>query len=384
MTSGIVVVLPLASAVLLAVVASWRVGAWINAGSASLQFLVACALVWHSSVAATHVVLLTAFVGMTTSWFGRRDIAVALTTRSMTRRRARLYHSGFQALIGAIQAATLVGDAMLSWLALVVAVGAAGTIVGAARGPAATVSRLVRCCAVGLLLALLGRLLLGVAPDAAGLFLLVGYGALAGLLPLHAWLVAAAAESVAPGALIVTTLLANAPLMLLMRVPIAPPWAIAFGLVTLLPCAVALWSRLDWRRTVAIAGMAQLGMVVFAIGVGAKPIAWLHLTMLALARSAVLQSQGNDMVAWLALGLLPLYALWLLAAPTIAVTAWLMVPLAVGAVVAAWALLARRPAGVPNDWIAATPGWLQIAIVVVLAFAMPGPVVAWFRAVAAG
>ena len=381
---SVVVLLPLASAVLLAAIASWRIGVWINAGSASLQFVVACALVWHSDVAAAHLVVLTAFVAMTTSWSGRRDIAAALTARSLNRRRARFYHAGFQALIGAIQAATLAGDPILSWLALLVAVGAAATVIGTARGSAEAVSRLVRHCAVGLSLALLGTLLLDRAPVAAGLLLLVGYGALAGLLPLHAWLVAAAARGVAPGALIVTTLLANAPLLVLMRVPIAAPWPMAFGLVTLLPCAVALWARLDWRRTVAVAGMAQLGMVVFAIGVGVKPIAWLQLTLLALARAAVLQSQGNDMVTWLAFALLPLYALWLLAEPTVAVAGWLGVPLAVAAVAAAWALLARRPAGVPSDWIAAAPGWLHVAIVVVAAFAMPGPVVAWFRTVGAG
>jgi hypothetical protein len=130
--------------------------------------------------------------------------------------------------------------------------------------------------------------------------------------------------------------------------------------------------------------MAQLGMVVFAIGVGAKPSAWLHLILLALARTAVLQSQGDDAIAWLTFAVLPLYALLPLVGTTVAVAAWLVVPLASGALLTAWALLRRCPAGRTVDWIAAAPVWLQVAIVVLLAFAMPAPVAAWFRTASAG
>ena len=197
-----VVALPFVTAAVLAAVASWRIGTWINAGSASLQFVVACLLVSRADAAETHLVLLTAFVAMTTSWFGRRDIAAALAARSLGRRRARLYHVGYQALIGAVQAATLAGDPILTWLALIVAVAAAATMTGAARGPAAATaaSRLVLYGAIGLLLALLGTLLLDLAPDPASVFLLLGYGALAGLVPLHSWLANASAEGVAPAA----------------------------------------------------------------------------------------------------------------------------------------------------------------------------------------
>lgn len=381
----IVVALPFVSAAVLSVVASWRIATWFNAGSASLQFVVACALAWQLRTAAAHLVLLTAFVAMTTSWFGRRDIAVSLAARSLNRQRIRRYHIGFQALIGAIQAAALADDLMLTWIALVIAVAAAAAVTGAARGAAAAAaaSCLVQHCAIGLLLALLGTLLLDLAPISAGVFLLLGYGTVAGLVPLHSWLADAVAEGVAPGAVIVM-LLANVPLMLFMRLHIVPKLLIGFGLVSLLPCAIALFARLDRRRTVALAGMAQLGMVVFAIGLGAKPVAWLHMTLLTLARSMVLQSQGEDTIAWLALALLPLYALYLLASPTVAVAPWLLVPLAISVLLTVWALLERRPGGMAADWVAAPPIWLQLALVMLLAFAMPAPVAAWFRGVAAG
>ena len=379
----IVVALPFVSAAVLSVVASWRIAIRFNAGSASLQFVVACALAWQVRTAATHLVLLTAFVAMTTSWFGRRDIAVSLAARSLNRQRIRRYHVGYQVLIGAIQAAALTDDLILTWIALVIAVAAAAAVTGAARGAAAAAaaSRLVQHCAIGLLLALLGTLLLDLAPIAAGVFLLLGYGTVAGLVPLHSWLADAVAEGVAPGAVIVM-LLANVPLMLFMRLHIVPELLIGFGLVSLLPCAVALSARLDRRRTVAFAGMAQLGMVVYAIGVGANQVAWLHMTLLTLVRSAVQQSQGEDTVAWLALALLPLYALYLLASPTVAVAPWLLVPLAISVLLTVWALLEDCPGGMLADWVAASPTWLQLALVMLLAFAMPGPVAAWFHGVA--
>jgi hydrogenase-4 component F len=381
-----VVALPIAAALLLALTASWRIGTWINAGFASLQFVVACGLAWQSASVATHLAVLTALVAMTTSWFGYRDVAAALAARSLSRREARRYHVGYQTLIGAIQAATLASDATLTWLALTVAVAAAAVVIGASRRPgaAAAASHLVLQCSIGLALALLGTLLLNLAPGSAGVFVLVGYGALAGLVPLHAWWPRAAAEDVMAPATVIVALLANVPLAMFMRLPIVPGDQIAFGLVSLLPAAVALFARLEWRQTVALASMAQLGMVVFAIGVGARQAAWLHLTLLVLARSAVLQSHGESVPAWLALALLPLYALYLLAGPTAAVAAWLLVPLAAGAVLAVWALLGRRPLGVPATWRIAAPIWLQLALVILLALGIPGRAIAFIRAVAAG
>jgi hydrogenase-4 component F len=311
---------------------------------------------------------------MTTSWFGRRDLAAALAARTLGRRRARLYHVGYQALVGALQLAVLADDPIVTWLALVAGVAAAAAVTGAVRGPAAreAASRLAVQCGIGLLLALLGTLLLDPVPTLAGVFLLLGYGAVAGLIPLHPWPVSAAGEGLAPGAIIVTALLPNVPLVLFMRLGIAPALLVAFGLAVLLACAVATFTGVDWRRVATLAGMAQLGMVVFAIGVGARQAAWQHMTLLALARSAVLQSQGNDVFAWLTFAaLLPLYALYRLAEPTVAVAPVLLLPLAVGVLLAAVALTGRRPAGATAGWVAATPVWLQLAVIAVLAFAVP-------------
>ena len=367
------VALPFASALVLALVPSWRFGVRFNASSATLQFLVAGALVWQADTPASRLVALTAFVAMATSWSGRQEITAALATRLLSRQRARRYHAGYQLLVGAIQAATLADELMLTWLALVVAVAAAAIITGAARsdGAATAASRLIRDCSIGLSLALLGTVLLDVMPNSAAIFLLLGYGALAGLVPLHAWWVCAVEEGIPSGAIVVT-LMANVPIKVfasLHGMPAAD--LITFALVSLIPAAAALFAPLDWRRRAALATTAQLGMVVFAIGVGANGAAWLLLALLSLARAVVLQSHGEDVFAWLGLALLPLYALHLLAGPTVALQAWLLAPLAAGALLTSCALLAHRPTAAPANWRTSMPIWLQLSVMILLAFALP-------------
>ena len=374
----IIVVLPLLSAVALALIASWRIGAWVNAATASLQFVVACALAALAGSPATQPVLLTAYVAMTTSWFGHRDIAASLSARALSRRRVRLYHAGYQTQVSAMQLALLAQSFLLDWIALATAVAAAATLTGAVRGSAAgaAVSRIVRHCAVGLVFALVGTVLLHPAPGLAGVLFVLGYGAVGGLLPLSSWSINAAGESVTPGAIMVT-LLANVPLALFMRLNITPALLMAFGLVALLVSAVTLCASLDRRRLVALAGTMQLGISIFAIGLGATQVASLSVTLLTLVRTAVLQSRCADIAAWSFLALLPVYALALLAAPAAAVAGWLLLPLAAGVLLAVWALGMRPPPDVPAVRLAVSPIWLQLALVALLAVAIPG-MIGWF------
>jgi formate hydrogenlyase subunit 3/multisubunit Na+/H+ antiporter MnhD subunit len=239
-------------------------------------------------------------------------------------------------------------------------------------------------CGVGLMLALLGTLLLNVAPGAASLCLVLGYGAVAGLAPWHGWVAGAAAEAPAAGGIIVTVLTANVPLLAFMRLSttLAPGLLMAFGLVSLLVGAALLFSRADLRRTVAFSGIAQLGMAVYAIGLGGA-IAPLDIALLTLTRTAALQGRGAAPGLW-ALALLPLFTLFLLAGPTAAYSAWLLAPLGVGALLACSGVFARwpteQPTGDPPPMLA--PMWLALAVVVLLAFAMPRQVADWFGAMA--
>jgi hydrogenase-4 component F len=336
-----------------------------------------------------------------------------------------LYHAACQALIGGIMLALLADSPVLTWFGLGVATGAAAAVTGAVHGSAAAVatSRLLQLCGVGLMLALFGTLLLylasvphaaallwstlaalsGHAAGLASIILLLGYGAAASVVPLHAWLPDAATEGVAPGAILVSVLMVNAPLLVFMRLRSTVPdltdgLLIAFGLASLLLGGALLLTKPDLRRTVAFAGMALIGIVVFGIGVGgsaALPAAWVISTLLALGRASALQCDGlpaGRFAAWtssacvLLLALLPLLGLLLLAGPTADRSAWLLLPLGAGALATSWALLAQVPIATrPGDskaLSALAPIWLQLVLAVVLALLMPGAVTDWFHAMA--
>ena len=367
-----VVGLPFVTAAVLAFIGSWRIGTLVNAGSATVLAALSCAL---PLTLPNGLVVLTAVIAMTTSWYGRRDIPAAMADHSLDRRRIGVYHAAFQVFVGAVALAVLAAEPILTWLALTLAMTAGAVIVGVAGTQAA--SRLALLCGVGLMLALLGILLLDVAPTPATLLIVLGYGGVAGLVPLHAWLADAAAEGPVPGAILVSTLLVNAPLLTFMRLrdQVAPDVLIALGLVSLLSGGALLLGRPDPRRAVAYAGMAQVGMIELAIGLGDAGILQL-IAMLALARAAVLQGEADmptQYVAMLALVLLPLFALYQLAEPAAGVSAWLLVPLVVGALLTSGGLLRyvpARPVTAPHRLMQA-PVWLQLALVVLLALWVP-------------
>lgn len=367
-----VVGLPFATAAIVAFIGSWRIGMLVNAGSATALVVLSCALPFTLP---DSLVLLTAVIAMTTSWYGRRDIPAAMADRSLDRRRTRVYHAAFQVFVGAVALAVLAGQPILTWLALTLAMTAAAVIVGVAGTQAA--SRLTLLCGVGLILALLGILLLDVAPVPATLLIVLGYSGVAGLVPLHAWLADAAAEAPAPGALLVSTLLVNAPLLIFMRLPapVAPGVLVALGLASLLCGGALLFGRPDPRRAVAFAGMAQVGMIEAAIGLGDAGAPRL-IAMLALTRAAVLQCEADQLTqyaATLALALLPLFALYQVGGPAVAMSAWLLVPFGVGALLTSSGLLRHvpaRPVTAPHRLMQA-PVWLQLASVVLLAFRVP-------------
>jgi hydrogenase-4 component F len=368
-----VVGLPFVTAAILAFIGSWRIGTLVNAGSATVLTALSCAL---PLTLPDGLIVLTAVIAMTTSWYGRRDIPAAMAEHSLDRRQTRVYHATFQVFVGAVVLALLAGQPMLTWLALTLAMAAAAVIVGVA-GRHAAASRLALLCGVGLMLALLGILLLNVAPTPATLLIVLGYGGVAGLVPLHAWQADAAAEGPAPGAILVSTLLVNAPLLAFMRLsdPVAPGVLIALGLASLLSGGALLFGRPDPRRAVAYAGMAQLGMIEAAIGLGDAGAPRL-IAMLALARAAVLQCEADmptQYASMLALALLPLFALSQLAEPAVGVSAWLLVPLGGGALLTSGGLLRYVPAG-PGTVLHSlmqAPVWLQLALVVLLAFWVP-------------
>ena len=276
----------------------------------------------------------------------------------------------------------------------------------------------------------------GDALNLAFALLLVGYGTKAALVPLHAWMPDAHAAGPTPVAAILSGGILNAALAALLRLrgvmeanaeAVAPgPPLMALGLASALVGAFALWRQRDVTRFFAVSTVEQGGVVAFAFGLGGSAATFaglLHLTAHTLAKAAVFQCVGRAaqlaggqrdglgglLASHPALGLplalgivavagLPPFGLFasefLIVAETVRRAPWLAVPLGLALVVGAWALVARlqgvclgpaMPVAGPAPGRRALAGaWLHLAAVLALGVALPAPLAAWMRGIAAG
>ena len=276
----------------------------------------------------------------------------------------------------------------------------------------------------------LARAAPGAQPALANLafcLLLVGWGTLAALVPLQGWMPSTQAEGPVAISGILATLLLNAALANLLRlrgVMTACPGAMApgtvlvvLGLASVLGSALLLSERRrDTRQFLAVSTVGQGGLAAVAFGLGGAAIfaGVLHLVLHTLAKAALWQGAGRT-----ALGLGGLWrtdralaALVLAAGISVAglppagvfaseflvlVAAMRQAPAVAfvagaGIVTSAWAVMARlqglmlgpaTPGAAPPTKQAAVLGaWVNLALALVLALAMPGPLVTLLRAAA--
>ena len=409
---------------------------WTRADALNLPFLV-----------------LSAFVGLTTAVFS----AATLDREGFDHWRIRAYHAAYQVFMGAQFLALLADNMGVMWVAIEIATLATVSMVALHRTPAAFEAawKFFILCGVGIALALFGTIvlylaaqplltagnglswaaLMRVAPDCAPgtlnlafVFLLLGYGTKAGLVPLHSWLPDAHAEGPVPISAVLSGLLLNAAMLAVLRAKavvganpeaIAPgPFLLALGLASVLLAAVALWRRRDARRFFGWSSIEHMGIAAFAFGLGgaaANLAGLLHLLGHSLAKSAVFFGVGRAALAkgsqkisdigglvtthpalgWgLAVAIAGLAGLppmllfaseFRLLAVAAAEVPWLALLLALGMVVAMAALVTvlqamcfgpatPGAAGTLEGWreaAAAAPLWLHLAVATGLALAMP-------------
>jgi hydrogenase-4 component F len=201
--------------------------------------------------------------------------------------------------------------------------------------------------------------------------------------------------------------LVNVPLLILLRLrtidagsAALPDLLIVLGLAALLAAACDRLSQLDLGGLAVRTGMAQIGLVALAFGVGgpaALLVGWFGLTVLTLVRSSLLQCENRaptwalvctQAVAALASPAMVLFTLFLVAGAVAERSPWLMLALGLAVLMTGIALIDALPkqgsriGASLSDTLALLPIWLQLALALVLAIAMPVPVFDWFRAVA--
>src|SRR5690606_27986408 len=269
--------------------------------------------------------------------------------------------------------------------------------------------------------------------NVAFIFLLLGYGTKAGLVPLHAWLPDAHAEGPTPISAVLSGLLLNVALYAVLRFKmllagnpeaIAPgPLLVTMGLTSLIFAAFMLYRRRDIKRMFAYSSIEHMGIIAFAFGMGG-PLAnfagLLHMTMHSLTKSAIFfavghvaQIKGTQKIAevrgltethpWLGWGLvigvvaiagLPPLGIFmsefLVVSSTFAREPLLAIPLFFGILVAFGALLLRLNGLAFGEPLGSTapagasyaPMYAHLALVLMAGIYLPAPLVTWFQHVA--
>src|SRR5208283_1180237 len=246
--ASLLLVIPGVSALVLAALPGYRRSAQINVAASGLTFLSAGSLLFQRPVPGLYLfvddlnivfVVLSTFIGFTTSAFSASYIEHEIATGKLAPAYVRFYHAIYQALMFAMNLALLANNIGLMWVAVEVATLTTVVMVGIYRTPEALEAawKYFILGSVGIALALFGTILvymsaqpvLGEGNDAmvwtslmhraasfsprllnvAFVFLMLGYGTKVGLAPMHAWLPDAHAEGPTPISAVLSGLLLN-------------------------------------------------------------------------------------------------------------------------------------------------------------------------------
>ena len=340
-----VLLVPILSAGLLALLPDYRLAAKVNVGAAFLTLVAALSLfVVRPATTATIMiddlnivfVALSTFVGFTTSVFSASYVGHEVEIGRLTPTYLRFYHSMYQVLMFAMNLALVANNIGLMWVAIEIATLTTVLMVGIYRTHEALEAawKYFILGSVGIAFALFGTILVYMAAqpvvgegvegmvwtvlveqaalfdpallNLAFIFLLLGYGTKVGLAPLHAWLPDAHAEGPTPISAVLSGLLLNVALYAVLRFKIllagnpealAPgPLMVILGLFSLIFAALMLYRRRDIKRMFAYSSIEHMGIIVFAFGMGG-PLAnfagLLHMTMHSLTKSAIFFSVGH-------------------------------------------------------------------------------------------
>jgi hydrogenase-4 component F len=340
-----VLLIPALAAALLAALPGYRLTARLNVLAAFLTFLTAVSLFIVEPKSGSYLlvddlnkvfIVLTTFVGFTTSVFSASYIAHEIETGRLTPTFVRFYHAMYQVLMFAMNLALVANNIGLMWVAIEMATLTTVLMVGIYRTHEALEAawKYFILGSVGIALALFGTILVYMAArpvigegldamvwtvlitraakfdpallNVAFVFLLLGYGTKVGLAPLHAWLPDAHAEGPTPISAVLSGLLLNVALYALLRFKmllalnpdaIAPgPLMVIMGLISCLFAAFMLYRRRDIKRMFAYSSIEHMGIIVFAFGMGgvlANFAGLLHMTMHSLTKSAIFFAVGH-------------------------------------------------------------------------------------------
>jgi hydrogenase-4 component F len=345
MLANALIVIPAAAALVLAFESNFTRAAQINLAASGATLVFAFLLLFKGPETNGFLfvddlnivfVVISSFVGFTTSAFSASYIAHEIETGRLTTGNLRFYHAMYQILMCAMNLALLASSIGLMWVSVEVATLTTVMMVGLYRTRDALEAawKYFILGSVGIALALFGTILVYIAAEpvlgqgydamvwstlmahatefsprllnVAFVFLMLGYGTKVGLAPMHAWLPDAHAEGPTPISAVLSGLLLNVALYAVLRfkmllsanaAAITPgPMLIALGLASVLFAAFMLYRRDDVKRLFAYSSIEHMGIMAFAFGVGG-PLAnfagLLHMAMHSLTKSAIFFAVGH-------------------------------------------------------------------------------------------
>jgi hydrogenase-4 component F len=343
--------LPLAGGIALALFGHLRLAPELNVAFSTLTFAAAAALVGRVIAGGpltaageqffidslnVFLVALTAFVAMTTALFSRPYMRIERDHGRVSAAGMRLYHSMYQMFTLAMLVVLTTNNLGVMWVAMEAATLTTVLLVALYRTHASLEAawKYFILCGVGIAQALLGTILVYFAAEKilgagvgsllwthldavkgqlepavmsiAFVFLLVGYGTKVGLVPLHNWLPDAHAEGPTPISAVLSGLLLNVALYALIRFkvltdgalerPFASQLLMGFGLASVAVAAFFLSRQRDVKRMFAYSSIEHMGLITFAFGMGGPVASFgglLHMTVHSLTKSAIFFAVGH-------------------------------------------------------------------------------------------
>ena len=284
------------------------------------------------------IIVLTAFVIMTTAFFSNNYMQHNIITNHITSRQLHLYHVMYQLFSLMMLLALSANNLGILWIAMEGSTLATVLLVGLYRTKEAIEAswKYFILCSVGITLALFGTILiyfaavqeLSLSQNKTGLlwsvlihhahyfdpilvkvafvFLLVGYGTKIGLVPLHNWLPDAHSESPAPMSALLSGLLLNVALYSLVRFKVLVDLALAnnlagnlmitFGLLSFIVAVIFLQNQKNIKRLFSYSSIEHMGLITFAFGLS-KPtatfIGLFYIVVHSLTKSSIFIIIGN-------------------------------------------------------------------------------------------
>ncbi|GGP46216.1 proton-conducting transporter transmembrane domain-containing protein [Streptomyces abikoensis] len=251
-------------------------------------------------------------------------------------RTARRYHALVHAFLGTLATAVLAANLGIVWIAIEATTILTAFLVGHRRTRASVEAawKYVLICSAGIALAFLGTVLLYYAARRAGIpeasaldwpalaarageldpavtrlgtgLVVLGFGAKAGLAPLHAWLPDAYGQAPAPVSALMSGVLSSVAFTALLRYKViadaalGPGWTrtllTATALLTLALAAALLLAQRDHQRMLAYSSMEHMSLIALGAAVGgplAASAMLLHITGHGLAKTVAFRAAGH-------------------------------------------------------------------------------------------